>query len=219
MSPNDERGILFVISAPSGAGKSTLARKVVGATPGLRFSVSFTTRPRRADEREGDDYHFVDDARFEQMTAAGSFLEWAHVHEDRYGTARKATEEALAAGDDLLLDIDVQGAAQIRQSGVDAVFIFIMPPDFGTLEERLRSRSSEDEARLERRLAIAGRETAEYPHYDYLVINDELDRAFHDLCSIVRSERRRISRRRGEADEILKTIPRPEEAGPAAGRN
>ncbi|HVQ35700.1 MAG TPA: guanylate kinase, partial [Candidatus Bathyarchaeia archaeon] len=138
------RGIVFVISAPSGTGKSTLARRLLESVPGLKFSVSYTTRPRRAGEESGREYHFVDAARFDALAASGGLLEWAQVFGERYGTGRDATEAALAAGDDLLLDIDVQGARQIRASGLDAVSIFVMPPTFAALESRLKMRASDE---------------------------------------------------------------------------
>jgi guanylate kinase len=137
-----DRGILFVISAPSGTGKSTLARKVLESTPELEFSVSYTTRPRREAEVDGREYHFVDRARFDAMIGAGEFLEWAEVFGQRYGTGREPTRGALSEGRDLLLDIDVQGARQVRRSGQAAVFVFVMPPDFATLEARLRARGA-----------------------------------------------------------------------------
>lgn len=201
-------GILFVISAPSGTGKSSLARGVLGRCPGLLFSVSYTTRPRRPGEEEGREYHFVDDATFDAMVAEGSFLEWAHVFGRRYGTDREATERVLARGQDLLLDIDVQGARQIRQSGVEAVFVFVLPPDFQTLASRLRSRQTEAGTDVERRLSVARQEAEEYPHYDYLVINDDLERAVRLLGSIVEAERRRIPRSLAEAKRIVATFPR-----------
>lgn len=204
-----EQGILFVISAPSGTGKSTLARRLLESVPGLAFSVSYTTRPRRAGEESGREYHFLDDPRFDAMIAAGEFLEWAPVFERRYGTGRKATEDALAAGSDLLLDIDVQGAAQVRASGLDAASIFILPPDFATLEGRLRGRGSEGPEAAALRLHEAGREAMEYDHFDYVVLNAELEEASSELASIVRAERARTSRRRGRVRDVLSTFPAP----------
>src|SRR5580765_6758354 len=148
----ESRGTLFVISAPSGTGKSTLARRLTESVPGLQFSVSFTTRPRRAGEGNGREYEFVDDARFDAMAAAGGFLEWARVFDHKYGTGRGATEAVLAAGTSLLLDIDVQGARQVKASGLDAVSVFILPPDYGALEQRLKRRGSEDANTLSLRL-------------------------------------------------------------------
>jgi guanylate kinase len=201
------QGILLVISAPSGTGKSSIVRGLMASVPGIRFSVSFTTRPRRAGEEDGREYRFVDDARFDAMVASGAFLEWAHVFARRYGTGREETEAALGRGEDLLLDIDVQGARRVRESGIPAVSVFLLPPDFETLESRLRSRASDDEGQIARRLALARQEAAEFRHYDYLVINDELERAVADLRSIVLAERLRRSRLEAEAERVLATFP------------
>ena len=203
------RGTLLVISAPSGTGKSTLARRLLESVPGLAFSVSFTTRPRRAGEESGREYHFVDDARFDAMVAAGEFLEWAPVFDRRYGTACATTEGALATGTDLLLDIDVQGATQVRASGLDSVSIFILPPDFETLRARLRGRGSEDAAAAEARLHEAGREAMQYDRFDYVVLNEDLEEASVELAAIVRAERARIARRGRRVLEVLSTFPAP----------
>jgi len=205
--PRRSRGILFVVSAPSGAGKSTLVRKLVERVPGLEFSVSYTTRPRRPGERDGREYHFVSDERFDAMVAEGGFLEWAQVFGSRYGTGREQTERVLAEGNDLVLDIDVQGARQVRASGAEPVCIFLMPPDYPTLEARLRDRGSEGPAALGRRLAQARREVEEFTRYDYLVVNDDADRAAGVLTCIVEAQRCRISSRRAEAERILATFP------------
>lgn len=202
-------GVLFVLSAPSGTGKSSLCRRLIEEVPGLAFSISYTTRHRRAGEENGKQYWFVEDDRFDAMMAEDAFLEWAEVFGRRYGTGRAATAEALRSGRDLLLDIDVQGARQVREGEEDAVSVFLLPPDFGTLEARLRSRQSEAEGEVARRLALAGLEAEEFSRYDYLVINDDLERATADLAAIVRAERRRTERRRVEAARILQTFPRP----------
>jgi guanylate kinase len=203
------RGRLFVISAPSGTGKTTLARRLLESVPGLAFSVSYTTRPRRAGEESGREYHFVDDARFDALVASGGFLEWAHVFGKRYGTGRAATEGVLAGGTDLLLDIDVQGARQVRGSGLESVSIFILPPDFETLASRLGQRASEDAAEAARRLAEARREAMEYDRFDYVVVNADLEEASQELIAIVRAERARAKRQKGRVEAILSTFPVP----------
>ncbi len=203
------RGVLFVISAPSGTGKSSVTKRLLESVEGIDFSVSYTTRPRRAGERDGREYHFVDDASFDAMVARDGFLEWAHVFGHRYGTGREATEAALDSGRDLLLDIDVQGARRVRDSGVAAVSVFLLPPDYATLQHRLRSRASDDEEQIRRRLALARQEADEYRHYDYLVINDRLEQAVEDVRSIVTAERRRVARLRAEAERTLATFPAP----------
>lgn len=200
-------GILFVISAPSGAGKSSLARRVIERVRGLEFSVSYTTRPRRRGERDGVAYHFVDDARFDAMVEANAFVEWAPIFGHRYGTGREATERALGEGRNLLLDIDVQGARQVRSSGLGAVFIFVLPPDYATLKARLEERRSESDREVSRRLSLAREETLEYRRYDYLVVNEDLERAAGEMQAIVEAERRRASRCSAEAETILSTFP------------
>lgn len=205
----ENRGTLFVISAPSGTGKSTLARRLTESVPGLVFSVSFTTRPRRAGEQNGRDYEFVDDARFDAMVAAGGFLEWAQVYDHKYGTGRSATEAVLASGTSLLLDIDVQGARQVKASSQDAVSVFILPPDYATLKGRLTRRGSEDPAALSLRLGAARREAMEYDRFDYVVVNADLEDAASELTSIVRAESARTARRRNRVNKILSTFPDP----------
>jgi guanylate kinase len=204
-----ERGILFVLSAPSGTGKSSLCRRLLEQVEGLEFSVSYTTRHRRAGEENGRQYYFVEEDRFDAMVAEDAFLEWADVFGRRYGTGRASTAEILASGKDLLLDIDVQGARQVRDSAQGAVTVFLLPPDFATLESRLRSRRSEQEDEVRSRLANARREAEEYRFYDYVVVNDELERAAGDLVSIVEAERRRTPRMARAAGRILETFPRP----------
>jgi len=204
-----DRGTLFVISAPSGTGKSTLARRLLESVPGLVFSVSYTTRPRRAGEESGREYHFVDEAVFDRMVAEGGFLEWASVFDHKYGTGLEATEAVLSKGADMLLDIDVAGAGQVRAKGLDAVSIFILPPDYPALTERLTRRGSEDPAALARRLREAHREALEYDRFDYVVVNAELEVAIAELSAIVRAEPARMSRRRDHVRKILATFPAP----------
>lgn len=201
-------GILFVISAPSGTGKSTVAREAVQRAPGLEFSVSFTTRPPRTGETEGRDYFFVDRERFETMVREGALLEWAPVFGNLYGTGLELTRQALAEGRDLLLDIDVQGARQVRGGPVSAVSVMILPPDFPTLASRLTGRGSEDAETRERRLAEAREEAGEYEAFDYLVVNEDLERTVEAVVAIVRAERRRTERCAAEAVRILSTFPK-----------
>jgi guanylate kinase len=203
-----QRGILFVLSAPSGTGKSSLARRLIAADPQLRFSISYTTRVRREGEREGQDYHFVEEGSFDRMVADEGFLEWATVHGRRYGTGLSATEKILSAGHDVLLDIDVQGGKQVRARQRSAVLIFVLPPNYAALEKRLRSRRTEGEQDLSLRLAVSLAEAREYRDYDYVVINDDLDRAAGELGSIVAAERARTARRAAEAERIMETFPR-----------
>jgi guanylate kinase len=200
-------GILFVISAPSGTGKSTLARAVVEQLSGLEFSVSITTRPPRADERDGREYHFVDADRFKELVDQMAFLEWAEVYGNLYGTGLEVTRQALGKGRDLLLDIDIQGARQVRGGPIPAVSVMILPPDFATLESRLRGRGSENEEDLERRLAQAREEVQDYTNFDYLVVNADLQHAVEQVTAIVRAERSRVARCETEGERIVATFP------------
>ena len=200
-------GNLFVISAPSGTGKSTLARRVVERLPGLEFSVSFTTRAPRAGEIDGREYYFRARERFEEMIGEGAFLEWAEVFGNLYGTGLKVTRDALDSGKDLLLDIDVQGARQVREGPIGSVSVMILPPDYATLEKRLRERGSEEAGERDRRLATARDEAEDYSMFDYLVVNEDLDRAVEAVSAIVRAERCRARRREAEASRILATFP------------
>ena len=187
-------GILFIISAPSGSGKSTLVNEVRKQLTGIEFSVSWTTRQPRGSEQDGREYHFASREEFERMLAAGEFLEYAEVFgKDLYGTPRKTLEDARAAGHDLLLDVDVQGAAQVRSKMPEAVSIFVLPPNPKVLRTRLRNRSRAegvvDDAEVFRRLGEARKEIENYREYTYILVNDILDRAVAQLEAIVLAER------------------------------
>jgi guanylate kinase len=202
----DGRGLLFIVSAPSGAGKTTLVERLVEQTPRLRMSRSYTSRHARAGERDGVDYNFVTRARFEAMVAADEFLEWADVFGNLYGTAAADTERLLDAGHDVVLVIDVQGARKLRARGVLACAVFVMPPSFAELEQRLRGRSKDCEEDIQRRLQVAREEVAAFIEYDFVVVNDELVAAVDRLRAIVVAERSRLPRMHGEADTIVRTF-------------
>lgn len=182
---NQGPGKLFVLSAPSGAGKTTLARALLAEDPGLRFSVSFTTRAPRAGERHGRDYFFVDRARFEAMIGAGELLEHAEVFGNYYGTGREQVEQHTRAGRNVLLDIDWQGARQVRAAMPESVLVFIMPPSLDELEQRLRGRATDSEEVIRRRLSEALADMLHWAEFDYLVINDRIDQALSALRAII----------------------------------
>ena len=190
---------VFIISAPSGSGKTTLVERLLREVPGLHFSVSYTTRPRRGQEQHGREYFFIGRQEFEAMLDRGELLEWAEVFGNYYGTSRRFLEEAERAGKDLLLDIDVQGAAQVKQKLPHSISIFILPPSRSELEERLRRRSEDAEEVIKRRLRNASREIYGYERYDYVLINDRLELSAERLRSIVLTERWRLLGD-GEAD-------------------
>ena len=200
------RGLLFIVSAPSGAGKTTLVERLVERVPNLTMSRSYTSRPARAGEMDGVDYNFVTRRRFEEMMAGGEFLESADVFGNLYGTSSADTGRILESGNDVVLVIDVQGARKVRRGGIDATAIFVMPPSFGALEERLRGRSKDSEDAIQRRLQVARDEVAAFAEYDYLVVNDELTAAVDRLRGIVVAERARLRSMRGEAERIVGTF-------------
>jgi guanylate kinase len=189
---------VFIISAPSGSGKSTLVNKVREIVPGLKFSISYTTRPPRAGEQNGREYFFVSRTEFEKMIRQDDFLEYADVFGNYYGTARSFLSLAQQEGKDLLLDIDVQGAEQIKRRIPDAVRIFVMPPNRPELEKRLRTRSLDAEAVIQRRLVTASREIENYDKYDYILVNDRLEESVDALKSILLAERRKQSGVQGQ---------------------
>jgi guanylate kinase len=203
------KGILFVVSSPSGGGKGTLIRRLLDTVPGVSYSVSWTTRAPRSGEVDGVNYHFVSDEEFGRIRDAGGFLEWAVVHGHLYGTARSVVEQELSDGHDIVLEIDVQGAAAVRASMSDVVCVFILPPSFEVLRERLTARMTERPEELEMRLANARREVEHYKLFDYLILNDEVERAAGQLASIVHAERVRRERQEWVARRVLKTFTRP----------
>ena len=193
--PFTRRGLLFVLSSPSGAGKSTIARKLLVSQDNLAMSVSVTTRPIRPGEIDGVDYHFVTLDRFREMVADHAFLEWAHVFGHRYGTPRAPVEALLAEGRDILFDIDWQGAQQLfQQAGGDVVRAFIFPPSMEELERRLRARGTDSDEVIGARMARAANEISHWDGYDYVLVNDDVERCFGEVCSILASERLKRSR-------------------------
>lgn len=199
---------LFIISAPSGSGKSTLVTGLMQSLPGLRFSISYTTRAPRGNERHGESYYFTDREHFENMIVRGEFLEHAEVFGNYYGTHRSEMDYARAEGQDLVLDIDVQGAAQLKRKLPEAVTIFILPPSRETLEHRLRARSEDSEAVIGRRLRGAAEEIRNYGLYDYVLVNREVNTSVDTLASIVKAERTRRPRMEHQIRPILDTFER-----------
>jgi guanylate kinase len=188
------RGTLFVVSAPSGAGKTTLCREARLQLPDLAYSVSCTTRAPRPGEIDGTDFHFVGQAEFRALRDEGKLAEWAEVHGNLYGTRADVLHEALGTGRDILLDIDTQGAGQLRQRFPEAVLVFIVAPSMAELEQRLRERRSDADSEIERRLRRAREEIALWRRYDYLVVNRELKEASEQLIAIIVAERARVAR-------------------------
>jgi guanylate kinase len=197
---------VFIISAPSGSGKSTLVKAVREWDPSIRFSVSYTTRAPRGQEQPGESYHYIGRAEFEARIARGEFLEYADVFGNYYGTHRGVLDEARSAGCDLMLDIDVQGARQLKDRIRDAVTIFVLAPSRTELEQRLRARSEDSEEVIRRRLHAAAREIRDYRLYDYVIVNDKIDASVETLKSIIRAERVRRSRSEEHIVPILKTF-------------
>jgi len=207
----NRRGVLFVLSSPSGAGKTTISKKMLAADPDIALSVSATTRPPRPGEVDGKDYHFVDVDAFKQMAADGEFLEWAHVFGHRYGTPRARVEELLAAGKDVLFDIDWQGAQQLYQeAGPDVVRVFVLPPTMEELERRLRARNTDSDEVIAARMARAANEISHWDGYDYVLINDQVEECYGEVVAILRAER--LKRRRqigliGFARDLIRSVP------------
>jgi guanylate kinase len=190
-----DRGALFVVTGPSGCGKSTLLHEAFRVIPGLEFSVSATTRGAREGETDGVDYHFVDDARFEQLLDEEALLEWAQVYDRRYGTPRAPVLEALDSGRSVVLDIDLLGARQVRQAYPEAVLIFVLPPDLDALEQRLRARDTDSEEVIRRRMDLVAEQLAGVGEFDYLVVNDDLATAHDSFQAVILAELSRADRR------------------------
>ncbi|HKZ79930.1 MAG TPA: guanylate kinase [Pyrinomonadaceae bacterium] len=200
-------GILFVVSSPSGGGKGTLVQRVLNAVPDLSYSVSYTTRTPRNGELDGREYYFVGRDRFEQMVAANEFLEWASVHGNLYGTARRQVSREIEEGRDIVLEVDVQGAASVRELITESVSIFILPPSYKVLRQRLLKRGSDTAEELELRLRNAPAELSHYTAFDYLVINEDVDLAAARLAAIVNAERSRCKRQELEVKRIIASFP------------
>ena len=200
------RGVLLIVAAPSGAGKTSLVRALVGSETDVTVSVSHTTRPQRPGEDDGIDYHFVDQASFDDMIANDEFVEHATVFGNAYGTSVSAIEGILDAGKDLVLEIDWQGAQQVRAKFADAVSVFILPPSRETLTERLAKRGQDDEAVIAGRMASAIAEMSHYAEFDYLIVNDDFDRAVEDMLTILRAERLRTARAATRQAKLLESL-------------
>ena len=183
------RGRLFIVSAPSGAGKTTLCRNVVSSLPQLKFSVSYTTRQPRPGETPDADYTFISRGDFQSMIDRGEFIEWAEVHGERYGTSRERLHEMTCSGYDVILDIDTQGAMQIKKKHAEGTYVFVMPPSMEVLRQRLRSRMTDSLQEIEKRLKRSVAEIKTYPEYDYVIINDNLEKALREFEAIILSFR------------------------------
>ena len=204
MSEEKRYGSLIILSGPSGAGKSALTEYALRTLPDMKFSISYTTRAPRGDERDGVEYFFTDTAKFKSLAAAGEFLEWAEVHGNYYGTSRSFIEESLSQGNNVILDIDVQGARAVKKARPDAVSIFVLPPSFDALRERLLRRRLDDAVVIEKRLKIARDEIKQYLNYDYLIINDDLKNAEREFAAVIIGAGCRINARRNAAAAIIK---------------
>jgi guanylate kinase len=208
--PKDQRasGRIYIVSAPSGAGKTSLVKALVATHPDIALSVSHTTRPMRTGEREGSDYHFVDLPTFEAMVESAAFLEHARVFDHRYGTSKEWVGARLREGTDVILEIDWQGARQVRAARSDCTGIFILPPSCEVLEERLHGRGGDREEIIQRRMQDAVAEISHYAEYDYLIVNDDFDRALADLEAIVRVDRLTLGRQRFALAPLLQGLMR-----------
>jgi guanylate kinase len=198
-----DRGMLIVVSSPSGGGKGTLIDRVLKTVPGVSYSVSYTTRAPRGTEQNGREYFFVNTAVFKEMIRGGEFLEWANVYGYLYGTSHLQVERERAAGHDIILEIDVQGAASIREKIEDSVSVFILPPSFELLRDRLVARGTDSPADLEKRLRGAPLEVEQYKHFQYVILNDDINRASQQLASVISAERARRQRQEVRLREAL----------------
>jgi len=205
-SEDKEESVLFVVTGPSGCGKSTIIHRVLRELDRVRFSISHTTRPQRPTETNGRDYYFISTDEFQRMVAADAFLEWATVHGHSYGTSR-AEVESKAVTADLVLDIDVQGARLVKKSpGLQAVFVFVVPPRFADLKERLGKRAQDDPSVIRRRLETAVKEVEAIPEFDYVIINGSLDKAVEELKAVIRAGRCRVAALSGDLEAVLRTF-------------
>jgi len=203
---SSKHGHLIVVTAPSGAGKSTLVQGAVSRLPNLTYSVSYTTRDLRGEEKHGRQYYFVTVDEFLKLRDNGSFIECAEVHGNWYGTPREGVAEHLAAGQDVILDIDVQGAAQIREQIEDAITVFILPPSFAVLADRLRNRNTDNRYDIEKRLSNARAEVKRYSEFDYLIVNEDLETALEALIAIITAARQQRQCQESTAQTIIKTF-------------
>jgi len=210
------RGILFVVSSPSGGGKGTLIQRVLNKVSNLSYSVSFTTRAPRNGEVDGREYFFVTPEQFQKMVAADEFLEWAHVHSKLYGTAREQVAREISAGRDIILEVDVQGAASVRALMPDSVSIFILPPSFEVLRQRLEARGTDSPEELDLRLRNAPTELKDYSAFQYVIINDDADCAADQMTAIVRAERARLSRQGPRVKRVVEAFTASETPQPSA---
>ncbi len=203
---NSSRGILFVVSSPSGGGKGTLIRRVLALVPDISYSVSYTTRAPRNGEVAGREYFFVDRKTFAEMVDAAEFLEWACVHSNLYGTANRQVVQETSAGSDIILEVDVQGAASVRKLAVDSVSIFILPPSYEVLQQRLVARGTDTSEELELRLRNAPEEISQYATFDYVIINDNVESAATQIAAIVYAERARCNRQQEVVNQVIQNF-------------
>lgn len=199
-----KKGLLFIVSAPSGTGKTTLCRAMTEVFPGLHYSVSFTTRPPRPGDEDGRDYHFITPAEFQEKIDRRDFVEWAEIYGCRYGTSRSLLEKIRGEGRDIILDIDGQGARQLKNQSLGGIFIFLLPPSFEELRRRLSRRGTEGKEALQERLRKARVEMAEARGYDYLIVNDDLEKAKERLMAVILAEHQRLNRMEDTLDRLLK---------------